>query len=80
MGILARNGLIVLKKAINLEGRVLLEQVLLSQNLEVVLHPQNLQWVAVLVDKAVFAPLVAVVATLEVPFVLVLMVVPRVLG
>ena len=80
MGILARNGLIVLKKAINLEGRVLLEQVLLSQNLEVVLHPQNLQWVAVLVNKAVFAPLVAVVAALEVPFVLVLMVVPRVLG
>ena len=80
MGILARNGLIVPKKAINLEGRVLLEQVLLSQNLEVVLHPQNLQWVAVLVDKAVFAPLVAVVAALEVPFVLVLMVVPRVLG
>ena len=80
MGILARNGLIVLKKAINLEGRVLLEQVLLSQNLEVVLHPQNLQWVAVLVDKTVFAPLVAVVAALEVPFVLVLMVVPRVLG
>ena len=80
MGILARNGLIVLKKAINLEGRVLPEQVLLSQNLEVVLHPQNLQWVAVLVDKAVFAPLVAVVAALEVPFVLVLMVVPRVLG
>ena len=80
MGILARNGLIVLKKAINLEGRVLLEQVLLSQNLEGVLHPKNLQWVAVLVDKAVFAPLVAVVAALEVPFVLVLMVVPRVLG
>ena len=80
MGILARNGLIVLKKAINLEGRVLLEQVLLSQNLEVVLHPQNLQWVAVLVDKTVFAPLVAVVAALEVPFVLVLMVVPQVLG
>ena len=80
MGILARNGLIVPKKAINLEGRVLLEQVLLSQNLEGVLHPKNLQWVAVLVDKAVFAPLVAVVAALEVPFVLVLMVVPRVLG
>ena len=80
MGILARNGLIVLKKVVNLEGRVLLEQVLLSQNLEVVLHPQNLQWVAVLVDKTVFAPLVAVVAALEVPFVLVLMVVPQVLG
>ena len=58
---------------------MLLEEVLLSQNIEVVLRPQNLQWVIVLVDKVPFAPLVAVVVALEVPFVLALVVVSWVL-